>query len=282
MYIHDLTPSDYLFWLDPIWGCDSYKPRLVANGSTQLKGVDVDETFSLVKSGTIRIVLSLATSRHWLIHQLDVKNAFLHGDLSKTVYIHQSLGFRDYVHPDYVFLLQRSLYGLKQALRAWFQREGTDTAYLLLYVDDISIVTSGVCYDRSGSAKIDQQDVIFIDEHDPVEESSSNIFLSTLSRILSQPKKHDGLSHEKANGLNTKVDEANNFLASIFEGDSLDESVLIDWLKLNVGDHEECEKVLNGVKARVFKADALINELRAMGHDLSEDFIVDLNFFRED
>ncbi|GKC95006.1 hypothetical protein Tco_1160448, partial [Tanacetum coccineum] len=46
--------------------------------------------------------------------------------------------------------------------------------------------------------------------------------------------------------------------------------------------HEECEKVLNGVKARVFKANALINELCAMGHYLSEDYIVDLNFFRED
>ncbi|GJT44309.1 ribonuclease H-like domain-containing protein [Tanacetum coccineum] len=56
-----------------------YKARLVANGSTQLKGVDVDEIFSpVVKQGTIRTVLSLATSRHWPIHQLDVKNVFLH------------------------------------------------------------------------------------------------------------------------------------------------------------------------------------------------------------
>ncbi|GJZ12041.1 ribonuclease H-like domain-containing protein [Tanacetum coccineum] len=100
-----------------------YKARLVANGSTQLAGIDVDETFSLVvKPATIRTVLSLAISRHWPVHQLDVKNAFLHGSLSETVYMHQPPGFRDPQHPDHVCLLQRSLYGLKQAPRAWFQR----------------------------------------------------------------------------------------------------------------------------------------------------------------
>ncbi|GJX00050.1 ribonuclease H-like domain-containing protein [Tanacetum coccineum] len=100
-----------------------YKARLVANGSTQLEGVDVDETFSsVVKSGTIRMVLSLAASRHWPVHQLDVKNAFLHEDLSKTVCMHQPPIFWDSAHPDYVCLLQRSFYALKQAPRAWFQR----------------------------------------------------------------------------------------------------------------------------------------------------------------
>nr|GEU82270.1 hypothetical protein [Tanacetum cinerariifolium] len=106
-----------------------YKARLAANGSTQLEGVDVDEIFSpVVKPGIIRTVLSLATSRHWPIHQLDVKNAFL-----QTVYMHQPLGFRDSAHPDYVCLLHRSLYGLKQ---------GIDIAYLYIYVDDIVLTAS--------------------------------------------------------------------------------------------------------------------------------------------
>ncbi|GJZ24699.1 ribonuclease H-like domain-containing protein [Tanacetum coccineum] len=93
----------------------------------------VDETFSLVKPATIRIVHSLATSRNWLVHQLDVKNTFLHGDISKTIYMHQPPGFWYSAHPDYVCLLHRSLYGLKQ---------GTSTAYLLLYVDDIVLTAS--------------------------------------------------------------------------------------------------------------------------------------------
>ncbi|GKC66917.1 ribonuclease H-like domain-containing protein [Tanacetum coccineum] len=98
-----------------------YKAGLIATGSTQLEGVDVDETFSpVVKPSTIQTVLRLAASRHWPIYQLDVKNAFLHGDLSKTVYMHQPPRFRDSVHPDY----------------------GADTVYLLLYVDDIVLIAS--------------------------------------------------------------------------------------------------------------------------------------------
>ncbi|GKA33373.1 ribonuclease H-like domain-containing protein [Tanacetum coccineum] len=98
-----------------------YKARLLANGSSQQLGVDFDETFSpVVKPATIRIVLSLAVSRLWLIHQLDVKNAFLNGDLSKTVYMHQPPGFVDSRYPHH----------------------GSQVAYLLIYVDDIILIAS--------------------------------------------------------------------------------------------------------------------------------------------
>ncbi|GJR72564.1 ribonuclease H-like domain-containing protein [Tanacetum coccineum] len=93
-----------------------YKARLVANGSSQQLGVDFDETFSpVVKPATIRTVLSLVVSRKWPIHQLDVKNAFLNGYLSETVYMPQPPGFVD----------------------ARFPNHGSQVAYLLLYVDDI-------------------------------------------------------------------------------------------------------------------------------------------------
>ncbi|GKE25840.1 ribonuclease H-like domain-containing protein [Tanacetum coccineum] len=103
------------------------KARLVTNSSMQLEGIDVDETFRLVVTpSTIRTILSLATSRHWPVHQLDVKNAFLHGDLSETIYMHQPSGFRDFMH-----------HGL-----CLFVTEGIDTAYLLLYIDDIVLTAS--------------------------------------------------------------------------------------------------------------------------------------------
>jgi len=143
-----------------------HKARWVIRGFTQRHDIDCDETFSpVVKPATIHVVLSIATSRRWPIHKLDVKNAFLHGHLEETVYCHQPPGFVDPARPDHVCLLQRSLYGLKQAPRAWYQRfatylrqlgfsasvsdtslfvlqEGGATAYLLLYVDDIVLTAS--------------------------------------------------------------------------------------------------------------------------------------------
>nr|GEZ77487.1 ribonuclease H-like domain-containing protein [Tanacetum cinerariifolium] len=120
------------------------KACLVANGSSQLAGIDVDKTFSsVVKPATIHTVLSLAISRHCSVHQLDVKNAFLHGYLSETVYMQQPSGFQDSQHLDYVCLLQRSLYGLNQAPWAWFQRFATYAARVGFYHSLFSMTDLG-------------------------------------------------------------------------------------------------------------------------------------------
>ena len=150
-----------------------YKARWVVRGYSQRPGIDYDETFSpVVKPATIRLVLTLAISSSWPIRQLDVKNAFLNGNLDEDVYCQQPPGFVDASRPDYVCHLHKSLYGLKQAPRAWYQRFAsylatlgfaasvTDTslfvlrsgdamAYLLLYVDDIIVTASSMSFLQS-------------------------------------------------------------------------------------------------------------------------------------
>jgi hypothetical protein len=151
---------------------DRYKARWVFRSFTQRPGIDYDETFSsVVKPATIRVVLTLALSRSWPIHQLDVKNAFLHGTLNEIVYCVQPTGFVDSSKPNHVCRLNKSLYGLKQAPRAWHSRfashitslgfveaksdmslfiycRGADMAFLLLYVDDIVLTASSPSFLR--------------------------------------------------------------------------------------------------------------------------------------
>ena len=89
---------------------DRYKAHWVLQGFTQRPSVDYDETFSpVVKPATVRTVLSLALSRSWPVHQLDVKNVFLHGTLTKTVYCSQPAGFVDSSRPEMVCRLNKSL-----------------------------------------------------------------------------------------------------------------------------------------------------------------------------
>ena len=97
------------------------KSRLVAQGYTQVEGVDFDETFAPVaRLESIRILLAIASHLNFKLYQMDVKSAFLDGILQDEVYVEQPKGFVDPHKSDDVYKLKRALYVLKQASRAWY------------------------------------------------------------------------------------------------------------------------------------------------------------------
>jgi hypothetical protein len=137
----------------------------VAKGFKYRYGIDYVDTFSpVVKPTTIRLLLSLEVYQKWHLHQLDIQNAFLHGILDEEVYMRQPPGFEDSTYPHHLFHPQKAIYGLKQVQRAWharlssvlgklgFKASAADTSlvilqhpevtvYLLIYVDDIIVVS---------------------------------------------------------------------------------------------------------------------------------------------
>jgi len=146
---------------------DKFKARLVAKGYAQQEGIDYEDTFAPVaKLNTIRLLIALATKHHWNIHQLDVKSAFLNGDLKEEVYLVQPEGFVKQGQEHLVCRLRKALYGLKQAPRSWYVKIDTfflqngfvkskndpnlyvkkdekgNVALISLYVDDLIITGS--------------------------------------------------------------------------------------------------------------------------------------------
>ncbi|GJW60347.1 zinc finger, CCHC-type containing protein [Tanacetum coccineum] len=97
-----------------------HKARLVAKGYIQEHGIDFEEVFAPVaRMETIRLLLAIATNNKWEVHHLDVKSAFLHGDLKEEVYVTQPEGFIKREDNGKVYRLIKALYGLRQAPRAW-------------------------------------------------------------------------------------------------------------------------------------------------------------------
>ena len=146
----------------------TYKARLVAKGFKQTHGIDYDETFSpVVMLKSVRILLAIAAYYDYEIWQMDVKTAFLNGNLIEDVYMTQPEGFVNPGNSHKVCKLQRSIYGLKQASRSWNLRfdeavkefdfiknedepcvykkvSGSAIVFLVLYVDDILLIGNDI------------------------------------------------------------------------------------------------------------------------------------------
>ncbi|GJR08976.1 zinc finger, CCHC-type containing protein [Tanacetum coccineum] len=140
-----------------------YKARLVAKGYVQEQGIDFDEVFAPVtRIEIVRLILALAAYHGWQVHHLDVKSAFLHGDLKEEVYVKQPKGFIQQGNSVKFYKLTKALYGLRQAPRAWnmkldqtlksldfkkcnleqvvyTKRSKTSTLIVGVYVDDLII-----------------------------------------------------------------------------------------------------------------------------------------------
>jgi hypothetical protein len=102
-----------------------YKARLVVKGCAQTYGIDYEKTYSpIAKMTTVRAIIAMVVAKRWSLHQMDVKNVFLHGDLHEEVYMEQPPNYVDQTHPNLVCMLKKVLYGLKQAPRAWSNKIG--------------------------------------------------------------------------------------------------------------------------------------------------------------
>ncbi|KAG7533591.1 Reverse transcriptase RNA-dependent DNA polymerase [Arabidopsis thaliana x Arabidopsis arenosa] len=159
---------------------NKHKARLVAKGYVQRHGIDFDEVFAPVaRIETIRLIIAIAASNGWEVHHLDVKTAFLHGELKEEVYVCQPEGYIAKGAENKVYKLHKALYGLKQAPRAWNnklnqiltelkfekcskepslyqKKEKEELLVVAVYVDDLLVTGSSlhmICEFKKGMAE---------------------------------------------------------------------------------------------------------------------------------
>ncbi|KAH9302025.1 hypothetical protein KI387_013608, partial [Taxus chinensis] len=150
---------------------DKYTTHLLVNGFSQVEGIDYPENFvPIAKMDSLHLVLFIVASQGFPVYHMDVNNAFLHGDIQEEIYMEQPAGFVQ--DSSFVCQLRRSLYGLKQSPRAWYEKMdsfllstsffhfhsdhtvylqhiGEDIMILVLYVDDMLLYGSFFSHIRS-------------------------------------------------------------------------------------------------------------------------------------
>ncbi|PKU63435.1 Retrovirus-related Pol polyprotein from transposon TNT 1-94 [Dendrobium catenatum] len=168
-----------------------FKARLVAQGNTQQYGVNYLETFSPVaKFTTIRTFLTIAIHFNWPVHQIDITNAFLHGNLNETIFMKQPKGFEDDNQPNYVCKLNKTIYGLKQSPRMWFHMLST-------HLQSIGFVAGKADSSMFIFSKDDVQlfMVIYVDDI-LLTGNKNEMITSTITQLKTKfDMKHLGLAH---------------------------------------------------------------------------------------
>nr|GEX04412.1 putative ribonuclease H-like domain-containing protein [Tanacetum cinerariifolium] len=173
---------------------DKEKARLVAQGHTQAEGIDYDQIFALVaRIEAIRLFLAYASFKDFIVYQMDVKSDFLYGKIEEEVYVCQPHGFEDSEYPDKVYKVEKALYGLHQAPRAWYETLSTylmdncfhrgqidKTLFIKRHKDDILLVEVYV------------DDIIFgSTRKELIQQKSDGIFISQDKYVADILKKFD-------------------------------------------------------------------------------------------
>nr|GFA79947.1 hypothetical protein [Tanacetum cinerariifolium] len=172
------------------------KARLVARGYRQEVGIDFEESFALVaRLEAIRIFLAYAAQKNMVVYQMDVKTAFLNGNLRKEVYVSQLDGFVDQDNPNHVYKLKKALYTLKQALPAWY-----DMLSLFLLSQDFSksLVDLTLFIQRNGTDLLlmSMMGKILFFLGLQISQSPRGIFINQSKYALESLKKHDFESYD--------------------------------------------------------------------------------------
>lgn len=211
-----------------------YKARLVAQGFSQKFGTDYDQVFAPVaRQTTFRILLSVASKENCMVHHMDVKTAFLNSKLKEEIYMKQPPGFES-EKKNLVCRLKKSIYGLKQAAKAWndeirrvltqekFTQSKNDVClyskkvhgewvFLLIYVDDIAIVTKSDAAMKNVkamlSSKFKVQDLGEVKQYLSIEvtRDSNGIYSLNQSKYIKKIVSDFGLSDAKASSIPIQV-----------------------------------------------------------------------------